>query len=179
MPSDYDIVDKPSHYNCLGEKDENGRSLFEPIKVIESWGLDEGFCLGSAIKYILRAPHKGQEIQDLEKALWYLSRFSVGTQLPRGIEKGDNFLEPLAIADAWKLSQSLMLALEHIVLGNPGGAAACVARELNELKCVQSIVEVEDERILAEVEQKLVHDKYAGQADHEAAGWRPDDDGVG
>lgn len=160
-----EMVHHPEHYNAVGERDEDGSVPYEPIKVIESWGLAEGFCLGSAIKYILRAPHKGQEIQDLEKALWYLSRFSVGTQLPRGIEKGDTFLEPLAIADAWKLSQSLMLALEHIVLGNPGGAAACVARELNELKCVQSIVEVEDERILAEVEQELAHDKYAGQAD--------------
>ena len=32
------------------------------------------FCIGNAIKYILRAPYKGNEKQDLEKAKWYLDR---------------------------------------------------------------------------------------------------------
>ena len=32
------------------------------------------FCLGNAIKYILRSDHKKDQIQDLEKAVWYINR---------------------------------------------------------------------------------------------------------
>lgn len=32
------------------------------------------FCLGNAVKYIWRADLKGEAIQDLEKAKWYLDR---------------------------------------------------------------------------------------------------------
>lgn len=59
---DNDPVNHPSHYT----------QGIEAIEVIESWGL--GFCLGNAVKYICRAEHKGSEIQDLEKAVWYLNR---------------------------------------------------------------------------------------------------------
>lgn len=31
-----------------------------------------GFCLGNAIKYIWRAGKKGDAIEDLQKAVWYL-----------------------------------------------------------------------------------------------------------
>lgn len=57
-------VDHPNHY---GGKDDP----FEAIKVIEAWGL--GFNLGNTVKYIRRHKYKGGR-QDLEKALWYLSR---------------------------------------------------------------------------------------------------------
>ena len=55
-------VDHPKHYN----------EGIEAIEVIESWDLN--FHVGNVIKYMLRAPHKGAEIQDLEKAKWYLDR---------------------------------------------------------------------------------------------------------
>lgn len=32
------------------------------------------FCVGNAVKYILRAPYKGKEAEDLQKALWYVER---------------------------------------------------------------------------------------------------------
>lgn len=64
----------PEHYNACGEKGKDGTVKFEPIKVIESWGYDFGFCMGNALKYVLRAQHKGSERTDLEKALWYLER---------------------------------------------------------------------------------------------------------
>lgn len=69
-----DHVNHPPHYND-GAKTvlEDGTALYEPIKVIEDWGL--GFCLGNALKYIIRAPHKGTEERDLKKALWYLERW--------------------------------------------------------------------------------------------------------
>jgi hypothetical protein len=58
-------VDHPKHY---GGKD----NPYEAIKVIEAWGL--GFCLGNTVKYISRAGKKGDLVEDLEKARWYLDR---------------------------------------------------------------------------------------------------------
>lgn len=45
---------------------------YEAVKVIEAWGL--GFNLGNCLKYICRAPSKGSQIVDLQKARWYLDR---------------------------------------------------------------------------------------------------------
>jgi hypothetical protein len=56
-------VDHPAHY---GGRD----NPYEAIKVIEAWGL--GFCLGNALKYIARAGKKGDALEDLRKARWYL-----------------------------------------------------------------------------------------------------------
>ncbi len=56
-------VDHPSHYNT-------GR--IEVIDAIESWDL--AFNDGNAIKYIARHKYKGEPIQDIEKAIWYLER---------------------------------------------------------------------------------------------------------
>ena len=58
-----EMVDHPSHYN---------RGKYEAIDVIEDWNL--GFNLGNAVKYISRAGHKDDIIQDLKKAKWYLGR---------------------------------------------------------------------------------------------------------
>ena len=57
-------IDHPSHY-----RSDAG---FEAIDVIEAWGL--GFNLGNVVKYVARAGHKGDAVEDLEKARWYLSR---------------------------------------------------------------------------------------------------------
>lgn len=60
-------INHPSHYNT---------GKYEAIEVIEDWGLGRGFNLGNAIKYISRAGHKSPEteIEDLEKAAWYVNR---------------------------------------------------------------------------------------------------------
>ena len=57
-------VDHPDHY-----RRDTGH---EAIDVIEAWGL--GFCLGNAVKYIARAGLKGDAVEDLEKARWYIDR---------------------------------------------------------------------------------------------------------
>lgn len=49
-----------------------GDTTYEAIKVIEAWGLD--FCLGNTVKYVARAGKKGDELEDLRKARWYLDR---------------------------------------------------------------------------------------------------------
>ena len=58
-----EMINHPSHYN-MGK--------FEAIDVIEDWQLN--FNLGNTVKYISRAGHKDNIIQDLKKALWYLDR---------------------------------------------------------------------------------------------------------
>lgn len=61
----YDSIN-PNHYR--------GGRLFEPIEVIEDWGLD--YHLGNALKYISRNGRKPNEnpIEGLNKAIWYLQR---------------------------------------------------------------------------------------------------------
>lgn len=53
----------PKHYTHGG---------VEPLDYIESKGY--GFCVGNAIKYIARAGHKDNIVQDLKKARFYLIR---------------------------------------------------------------------------------------------------------
>lgn len=58
-----DPVNRPTHYT-------SHPSGIECIQIAEHMG----FCLGNAVKYIWRADDKGNAIQDLQKARWYLDR---------------------------------------------------------------------------------------------------------
>jgi hypothetical protein len=58
-------VEHPSHYN-RGD-------LPECIEIIEALELD--FCLGNAMKYLYRAGAKGDRVEDIRKARWYLDRW--------------------------------------------------------------------------------------------------------
>ena len=58
-----DPVNHPWHYKTGG---------IETIDFIEAKNL--GYNLGNAVKYITRADHKGNKLQDLQKAQWYLNR---------------------------------------------------------------------------------------------------------
>jgi hypothetical protein len=62
---DFDPVNKPKHY---------ASGKIQPIEAIEDWGL--GYNLGNCIKYLSRAgkKDKAKEKEDLQKALFYLSR---------------------------------------------------------------------------------------------------------
>lgn len=99
-------IDAPSHYV--------GGRIIEPIDVIESWGLNHH--LACSLKYICRAGHKDCEVQDLQKALWYLDRF-----LRRCVEgtsesyiRIPNDFKILDIALDWELGCELTMALEHL-----------------------------------------------------------------
>lgn len=59
---DQATVNHPPHYQAA-----NG---MEAIDVIEAFGL--GFNLGNVTKYILRAGRKGDAVEDLKKARWFL-----------------------------------------------------------------------------------------------------------
>lgn len=63
-----ETVDHPSHYQAPNDL----AGTYEAIRVIEAWQL--GFCLGNSVKYIARAGKKGDRLEDLLKAQWYLSR---------------------------------------------------------------------------------------------------------
>lgn len=57
-----DIINHPEHYTKGG---------IEVRDFIDSWNLD--FNSGNIIKYVVRAPYKGTELQDLKKAQNYLN----------------------------------------------------------------------------------------------------------
>ena len=59
-----DSINHPAHYI-------DGRD-HDPIDVIEDWQL--GYCLGQVIKYVSRAGRKGDALEDLRKAEFYLQR---------------------------------------------------------------------------------------------------------
>jgi hypothetical protein len=58
-----ETINHPAHYG-------GADNPYEAIKVIEAWAL--GFCLGNTVKYISRAGKKGDALEDLKKARWYL-----------------------------------------------------------------------------------------------------------
>ena len=57
-----DPINHPAHYTWIPG--------IEPIEIAEHLP----YCLGNALKYIVRADHKGADVQDIEKAIWYLQR---------------------------------------------------------------------------------------------------------
>jgi hypothetical protein len=58
-----DNVNHPPHYKVGG---------IETIDFIEAKSLS--YNLGNVVKYITRADHKGNTLEDLKKAQWYLNR---------------------------------------------------------------------------------------------------------
>lgn len=63
-------VHHPSHYN---------KGKIEVIDAIEDWDLN--FSEGNVIKYVARHRFKGEPLEDLRKAEWYIQR------LIRNLEK--------------------------------------------------------------------------------------------
>ena len=58
----FDPVNHPPHYTT---------GKIETIDYIDAKGFN--YCLGNAIKYVSRAPHKGKYVEDLKKAIWYIN----------------------------------------------------------------------------------------------------------
>lgn len=61
--SDNDTVNHPLHYT-------QHPSGIECIAITEHMT----FCIGNAIKYLWRSGLKGNEVEDLRKAAWYIDR---------------------------------------------------------------------------------------------------------
>ncbi|WP_455239006.1 DUF3310 domain-containing protein [Veillonella sp.] len=62
--TEHDAVNHPSHYT---------RGKIEVIDFIEDQQLP--YHLGNVIKYVARAGYKGDKLEDLKKARWYLDRY--------------------------------------------------------------------------------------------------------
>ena len=58
-----DTVNHPKHYT-------SHPSGVECIEITEHLN----FCIGNAIKYLWRAGLKGEQVEDLRKARWYIDR---------------------------------------------------------------------------------------------------------
>lgn len=63
VPAADDMVNHPAHYKVGG---------IETIDFIEAKGLN--YRLGNVVKYVTRADHKGDRLENLRKAKWYLER---------------------------------------------------------------------------------------------------------
>lgn len=63
LRSKADMVNHPPHYKAGG---------IETIDFIEAKNL--GYNLGNVVKYVSRADLKGNKLEDLQKAKWYLDR---------------------------------------------------------------------------------------------------------
>nr|DAT56996.1 MAG TPA: nucelotide kinase [Caudoviricetes sp.] len=61
---EHDAVNHPSHYT---------RGKIEVIDFIEDQQLP--YHLGNVVKYVARAGYKGDKLEDLKKARWYLDRY--------------------------------------------------------------------------------------------------------
>jgi len=59
-------VNHPAHYG--------GDSVYEVIKVLHAWGLEDDALLWNVVKYIARAGKKEAYTEDLKKAQWYLNK---------------------------------------------------------------------------------------------------------
>ena len=67
---DVDVVNKPRHYNT---------GTIECIEAIEesmSSVAFKGYLKGNCMKYLWRYDYKGKQVEDLEKAGWYLRRLT-------------------------------------------------------------------------------------------------------
>ena len=58
-----DTINHPSHYTV---------GKIEVYDFIDAWKLD--FTIGNVIKYVARSPYKGNKLEDLRKARWYLNK---------------------------------------------------------------------------------------------------------
>lgn len=64
-----DMIQNPPHYKQYS---------FEPIdiitEVVKEYPPEIGFHVGTTLKYLFRSPFKGKQLQDLQKAAYYLAR---------------------------------------------------------------------------------------------------------
>jgi len=74
-----DPVNHPKHYT-------EHPSGVECIEITEHMN----FCVGNAIKYLWRCGLKGERIEDLKKARWYIDREIARVQGPTFMRKADD-----------------------------------------------------------------------------------------
>lgn len=112
-------VDHPAHYNQGGPIGPDGSAQFEAIKLIEDLGWGFEFCMGNALKYALRAPHKGSEVEDLKKCQWYLLRASIHRGRIRPTANQKYAVDEALKAWGITMDSRLYYTVAAIYVGNP------------------------------------------------------------
>ena len=101
-----EAVNHPSHYN-FGQ--------YEVLSIIQAYDLS--FCTGNALKYLARAGKKGDEVEDLKKAHFYLNQavMTEGFRVPHPNPNRPSIEE---IKKDWALDGSKWDACELILKHN-------------------------------------------------------------
>jgi hypothetical protein len=117
-----DPINHPEHYT-------SHRSGIEAIDITEHMS----FCLGNAVKYLLRRKLKGSEIQDLLKSAWYLERETVRLQAAEEVARFWHPETTIRRLVAHEPPGAIKSALVSIADGNLLDAAFYVRSELDRL----------------------------------------------
>lgn len=64
-----DMVNHPSHYT-MGKIE----TIDKIEDIVNGYDSIEAYSVGQIVRYLERAPHKGNKKLDLQKAAWYLNR---------------------------------------------------------------------------------------------------------
>tara|TARA_Y100000385_G_scaffold261403_1_gene292144 strand:+ start:2001 stop:2360 length:360 start_codon:yes stop_codon:yes gene_type:complete len=70
-PLKLDVVNNPPHYNF------GSIECIEAIEESMSSVAFKGYLKGNAMKYLWRYDYKGKQVQDLNKAQWYLNKLTL------------------------------------------------------------------------------------------------------
>ena len=150
MENNKEMVNHPKHYN---------RGSIEAIEVIENWNL--GFSVGSAVKYISRLGAKDDEIQELEKAKWYLNRV-METNIGVMVGEADRKYEPYKVSKDWKLNDTLTKALGAIYWGQFILAIKYIDEEMAEIFLLKMGALIENEGYDACLQKAIPNLKVKG-----------------
>ncbi len=66
-----DVVNKPKHYNT------GNIECIEAIEESMSSVAFKGYLKGNCMKYLWRYDYKGRQVEDLNKAKWYLNKLTI------------------------------------------------------------------------------------------------------
>jgi hypothetical protein len=134
---------RPAHYLSSG---------LEPITAIEAWGL--GFNLGNSVKYIARAGKKGDALEDLKKAAWYLQREIDGNGAQQEAERKIDLWTEAARDAEEQLASDIAYDNEHLDSANDEDSARVVPEGVPYDKFLAD-VEREKEEARAYMRKKL------------------------
>lgn len=125
LKKEKEMVNHPDHYG--GESNK-----YEAIKIIEA--LEMSFSTGSALKYILRCGKKFEDVEDLEKAIWYLKRSIVNHNQKIKKQIKGSYYSTCNICVNIDVSQNLRTAVRYIIEERPLDAVEFVSREILAIK---------------------------------------------